>query len=259
MLSRFVRAVYGIYALTAFVVVVLLAFCPVLIVAPRLSLRRAIGRLTVRTWLASIGVPLHVKGLHHLPRGPCVVVCNHASYVDGIVLTSALPVRFTFLVQHRIRDWPYIGLIVRRMGVCFVERDHPRRAARATLGLVRSARQGGSLAIFPEGTFQKEAGLQPFFAGAFFISAKSALPVVPAVIHGSRRLFHDGARWPTWSPLCIEILPPLGPAATDGADVHALKQRAFRVIEKRTTANDRGIRAEPNSARASSGAAHSES
>jgi 1-acyl-sn-glycerol-3-phosphate acyltransferase len=166
MLKIALGRIYGAYAITAFVVVVLMLFCPLLIIAPTLRLRRVIGRVAVRTWLAAIFVPFRVRGLRNLPPEPCIALCNHASYVDGILFTAALPSRFTFLVQHRAADWPYVGLIIRRMGVTFVNRESAAPAARAVLGLIRHARNGGSLAIFPEGTFRQEPGLMPFFRGA---------------------------------------------------------------------------------------------
>lgn len=242
-MMRALRACYGIYAAAMFIIVVLLLFCPLLVLAPTWQLRRAIGRVTVRAWLLSIGVRLRVRGLMRLPAGPCIVVCNHASYVDGIVLTSALPMRFTFLVQHGAGAWPYIGTILRRMSVRFVNRQRPRPAAHATLGLIRAARSGTSLAIFPEGSFRKEPGLQPFFNGAFFIGAKTGLPIVPAVIRGSRRLLGDGARWPAWSSLHVEILDPL--TAGGGSTVDSLRKEAFRVMENRLDEFER-YRGEPS-------------
>lgn len=231
MIERILKAIYGVYALTAFVVVVLLLFCPILIVTPWLSVRRFIGRWAVRSWLFSVGVSFRVRDIERLPDGPCVVVCNHASYVDGIVLTAALPERFTFLVQHRAEQWPYVGLIILRMGVRFVNRESPRAAASAALGLMREARKGGSLAIFPEGSFQKEPGLMPFYSGAFLIAAKTGLPLVPVVMRGTRTFFHDGARWPSWSSVEIEFFEPEYAAGVQRKDAEALKTRAFQVIE----------------------------
>lgn len=232
MIERSLRVIYGLYATAAFVVVILLLFCPVLIVMPWLPLRRFIGRWAVRSWLLSIGVGFRVHGLERLPRGPCVVVCNHASYVDGIVLTAALPERFTFLVQHRAASWPYVGLIIRRMGVRFVNRELPRPAARATLRLIRDARNGGSLAIFPEGSFRREPGLMPFYTGAFFIAAKASIPVVSVAMRGTRTLLHDGAPWPSWSSVEIEVLEPLQPQGASRAEAERLQRRACDCIEK---------------------------
>ena len=230
MIKHSFKVAYGLYAISAFVVVILLLFCPLLIAMPWLPARRFIGRWAVRSWLLSIGVSFRVKGLDSLPEEPCIVVCNHASYVDGIVLTAALPERFTFLVQHRAEQWTYVGLIIRRMGVRFVNREDPRAAARATLRLIREARSGGSLAIFPEGTFQKDPGLLPFYSGAFLIAAKIGLPVVPAVMRGTRRFFHDGARWPSYSSIEINILDPLRAASSLRVDADQLKNSAYRII-----------------------------
>lgn len=231
MLRTFARAAYGLYACVAFVAVILVMFCPALIAAPWLPLRRFIGRLAVRTWLLTIGVRFSVRGLDHLPEGPCVVVSNHASYVDGIVLTAALPMRFTFLVQRKIRDWPYVGLIIHRMGSRFVDRENPRAAAAATLGLIGLVEAGGSLAIFPEGTFVAEPGLMPFHEGAFFIAAKTNVPVVPVIMRGTRRFFRDGARWPSWSTIELEVFEPMSAEGRTRDQARALLQQAFRRID----------------------------
>ena len=230
MTGHALRAVYGMYSLAAFVIVILLLFCPLLIAAPWLPARRFIGRWAVRSWLFSIGVSFRVRGLEKLPAGPCIVVCNHASYVDGIVLTAALPERFTFLVQHRAEQWPYVGLIIRRMGVRFVNRENPRAAARATLGLIRGARSGESFAIFPEGTFEKDPGLLPFQLGAFLVAAKTSRPVVPAAMRGTRRLLHDGARWPSWSAIEIELFDPVYAAGTHRSDAVTLRNSVASLV-----------------------------
>jgi len=114
-----------------------------------------------------IGSPIRVRGLEHLPEGPCVVVANHASYMDGLVLTAAIPARFSFVVQDGAANWPVVGLVIRRMGVIFINRTSAREGARQTRDLIRRLEQGESLAVFPEGTFRKEPGLMTFRNGAF--------------------------------------------------------------------------------------------
>lgn len=230
MARKFLATAYGIYALAAFVVVVLLFFCPLLIVAPSLRLRREIGRLTVRSWLFTCGVRLRVRGLQNLPKGPAVVVCNHASYVDGIVLTAALPARFTFLVQQETAGWPYVGTIITRMGVRYVNRGSARAAARAALGMIRGAKRGESLAIFPEGKFVRPPGLLPFFRGAFVVAARAKLPVVPAVMLGTRRFFADGERWPRWSTIDLTLFEQVLSSGHDRASIAALQARVTEVM-----------------------------
>ncbi|WP_292997302.1 lysophospholipid acyltransferase family protein [Nevskia sp.] len=209
MLTTLLRKLHGAYAAAIFVVVVLMLFCPLLIVAPTLPMRRAIGRTAVRAWLLLSAIPFRVRGREQLPAEPVVVICNHASYLDGILLTAALPARFTFLVQHGAGEWPYIGLVLRRMGVCFVNRGSTREAAKATKELIDRIKAGESFAIFPEGTFRAAPLLLPFQSGAFLIAARAGVPVVPAVLTGTRRLLGEGRRLFTWSPVVIRFFEPL--------------------------------------------------
>jgi len=224
---RILRALFGVYSMTVFVVVLLLLFCPLLILAPTLPLRRAIGRLGVRAWMALSFIPFRVRGLHNLPPGPCVAVCNHASYLDGIIVTAALPSRFTFLVQHGAAEWPYVGLVVKRMGVSFVNRGSVRAAALATRELIERIQAGESLAIFPEGTFRRAPTLLPFQAGAFMVAARAGVPLVPLVLRGTRTMYGEGQKVLRWSPVTVDVFPPVT-AQGDGRDAVQDLQNAAR-------------------------------
>ena len=149
-------------------------------------------RLGVRLMLASIGVPLTVKGREHLPDGACVIVANHASYVDGLVLTAALPRRFNFVVQDGAASWPLVGLTLRRMGVIFVNRDSAHSSAQLTRQLMRRLHHGESLAIFAEGTFKHEPGLLPFKTGAFLMASNQ---VVMEAENANTRTSGGGKSW----------------------------------------------------------------
>lgn len=210
LLQRSLALLYGVYA-TLMLAAVILPLCLLIIVMPTLRLRRAVGRAGVKLAVWAIGQPLKVSGLQHLPPGPCVCVANHASYVDGLVLTAALPARFTFLVQSRAAGWPLIGLTIRRMGVSFVNRWSAREAALATRELLKRLQAGESFTIFAEGTFKPPPGLLAFHSGAFVIAAKAQVPVVPAVIRGTRQLYGEGSVLPRWSQLEIEVLPAIAP------------------------------------------------
>src|SRR5581483_5380623 len=221
------RLLYGVYAMLAWFVVVFVVFCPLIILLPTLDMRRWVGRLGVKVAMAAIGQPLTVRGLEHLPRQPCIVVANHASYLDGLVLTAALPARFNFVVQDSAASWPYVGLVIRRMGVIFVNRMSAREGARQTRQLIRRLQDGESLAVFPEGTFRKEPGLMQFRNGAFLMAAHANVPVVPAAIRGTRGMFGEGAKLPGWSPVTIEIRAPLAArGSTDRDVVNALRDDA---------------------------------
>ena len=71
---------------------------------------------------ALAGIPFAVEGLERLPQVPCVVVANHASYIDGIVAAAALPPDFAFVIKKEMVRVPLAGLLLRRLGSQFVER-----------------------------------------------------------------------------------------------------------------------------------------
>lgn len=207
---------YAVLATIVFAIAIFCVVCPLVILGPTLAIRRFFGRHGVRCSLALIGVPMRVRGLEHVPVGPCVAVSNHASYVDGIVLTAALPTHFTFVVQDGAADWPYVGLVIRRMGGSFVNRGAARQGAAQTRNLIRRASEGESLAIFAEGGFDPDPGLLPFKKGAFLIASRAGVPVLPVGIRGTRRFFGGGRKLPRWSHIEIELCPPI--PASDDAD-----------------------------------------
>lgn len=220
-MRRLLERGYGAYAALVLAACTLVTL-PFVLLMPTLALRRACGRLGFRAVLLLCGVPLRVRGLGHLPAGPCLVVSNHASYLDGPLLTTVLPGRFTFVVQHGAAAWPLVGRIIRGMGVTFVNRGEARTGASQTRGLIRRLQDGQSLTVFPEGTFADDApGLLPFRDGAFLMAVHAGVPVVPAVVRGSRRLFGGPRPWPRWGALEVEFFAPLVP---DGDHRHAIAQ-----------------------------------
>lgn len=210
MFSRLFNFFYAPLAALLFVAVIL-PLCGLIIIGPTLAIRRATGRAGVRVALAVLGVPFRVRGVERLPDSRCIAIANHASYLDGLILTAALPSRFTFIVQDGAAGWPLVGLTIRRMGVAFVNRAAPREAARQTRDFIRRLQQGESLVVFAEGTFKAEPGLLSFKNGAFMMAVRAQTPVAPCVIRGTRQLWGGHNRLPRWSRVEVEVLDPIRP------------------------------------------------
>ena len=147
----------------------------------------------------------------HLPAGPCVVVANHASYLDGVVLKAALPARFSFVIKKEVTRVPIAGLLLRRIGSEFVDRFNRHAGGMDARRLIKAADAGQALAFFPEGTFLAQPGLGKFHTGAFAIAARAELPIVPIAIRGTRRILPSGRFLPRPGRIEIQVLPPLGP------------------------------------------------
>ncbi len=103
-------------------------------------------------------MPLRLRGIENLPAGQCVVVANHASYLDGVVMAAALPPRFGFVIKREMNDVPVAGLLLRRIGSEFVDRFNRHKGGTDARRVLRTAASGHSLVFFPEGTFTPEVG-----------------------------------------------------------------------------------------------------
>ena len=186
----------------------------------------ALGRVAARALFRLTATPLAVRGLERLPSGPCVLVSNHASYLDGVILVAALPRPFAFVAKRELREQFIAGRYLSRLGAEFVERADIRRSVADAERMAEAAQQGRSLAVFPEGTFVARPGLLPFHLGAFLAAARAGVPVVPVTIRGSRTILPELAWWPRRSGLDVEIGSAiLAPAETTVLFAAAVKLR----------------------------------
>ena len=115
-----------------------------------------------------------------IPAGPVVLVANHVSYLDPLVLVGlvpALPVS-----KSEISRWPLVGAVARRHGVLFVERGDPRSGARVLRSARRALARGVSVLNFPEGTTSNGEQVLPFRRGIFGLARHARVPVVPIAL-----------------------------------------------------------------------------
>jgi 1-acyl-sn-glycerol-3-phosphate acyltransferase len=180
-----------------------------LAVLPGETRRRRLLRAGTRLIATLSGVPLRITGLDGLPPGPCVVVANHASYLDGVILTAALPPRFAFVVKREMSAVPLAHFLLRRIGTEFVDRELGGQGTRDTRRILEQARGGQPLVFFPEGTFQAAPGLNRFRLGAFNAALRGEMPVVPVIIQGSRAMLPAGCWMPRRGGLSVHIQPPV--------------------------------------------------
>jgi 1-acyl-sn-glycerol-3-phosphate acyltransferase len=202
--KRVLHLAYGCYAWVALLVIAV-PMSVVLAITPGVSARRAIARGAAKLFFLCIGSPVRVEGGAIEPHYPCVVVANHASYLDGIILTAALPAGFTYLIKFEMNRVPIAGFILRRLGSAFVDRDNLGDRQRTARALHSLATRGSALGFFPEGTFDRSPGLKAFHLGAFAAAARANLPVVPVVIYGARWKLPSGRFLPRPGPLRIRV------------------------------------------------------
>ncbi len=134
-----------------------------------------------RRLLHVLGVALHASGT---PRpGPVLLVANHVSWLDILVINAVHPVRF--VSKADVRHWPVLGWLVACGGTLFIERERKRDALRVVHQMAEALKAGHQLAIFPEGTTSDGTGLLPFHANLLQAAISTETPVQPVVLRFS--------------------------------------------------------------------------
>lgn len=171
---RIVARGLGLAAWTAGLLVLALAGRGVL---PRAPLRERGRRALVRRWargaLVLLNVRARVSGPH--PRPPFLLVCNHLSYVDVLVLAAETGARF--VAKAEVARWPVLGLLARAGGTLFVDRDRPRDLRRAGAAVGEALASGAGLVLFPEGTSTPGDAVLPFRPALLEPAIALGLPV----------------------------------------------------------------------------------
>ncbi len=229
--ARLASILYGTVALAVFGVLLVVASLLTLIV-PGLSLRRRLIRVFARLSLKVLGLRIVVRGADHLPDASCIVVANHASYLDGVILKAVLPPRFTFVIKREAAQLPLAGLILRRIGAEFVDRaSHGGRQA------TRDAWCDVQKPVIRWCSFQRARLPRNPVCGAFTSAHSSRRrranqPLVPIVIRGTRRSMPSGAIIPRAGRIEVDILEPLIPSDSRHAAEELRREARRRMLAR---------------------------
>nr|WP_222623070.1 1-acyl-sn-glycerol-3-phosphate acyltransferase [Ramlibacter cellulosilyticus] len=138
---------------------------------------------TVQAWaqrmLRVLGIPLHVTG-HAPAQGPMLIVSNHLSWLDILVLHAARHCRF--VSKSDVKHWPLIGTLATGGGTLYIEREKRRDAMRVVHHMAESLKAGDIVAVFPEGTTGDGKALLPFHANLIQAAISAHAPVLPVAL-----------------------------------------------------------------------------
>ena len=156
-----------------------------------------------------------VDGRRHEPGGgPVIVVSNHLSDLDPLVVGSALRRRVTFMAKHELFQVPGVRWWVTKCGAFPVRRGAPdRQALRTALGILQ---RGGVLVMFPEGTRGHDRTLREPEPGAALLARRTGAALLPVAVLGTDVVLPRDARRLRLGRITVRIGPPLYVTATGG-------------------------------------------
>jgi 1-acyl-sn-glycerol-3-phosphate acyltransferase len=153
---------------------VVLAFAP----RSRRRFRTWLFQAASRSFVALLRIEVKVSGPP--PRPPFLLVSNHLSYVDIIVLGSRLPARF--VAKAEVRRWPLLGPICRGIGTIFIDRSDRRDIPRVLAEIEAALARGEGVILFPEGTSSSGEEVRAFRSPLLALPARLGLPVHAAAL-----------------------------------------------------------------------------
>ena len=127
------------------------------------------------------------RGLDQVPEdGPCVVACNHVSYVDAVVISAYVRRPIRFVMDHRIFATPVLGFVFRTMRAIPIApgKEDAARKERAFAEVREALSEGEVVGIFPEGRLTPDGEMQPFRPGIERIVGETPVPVIPMALAG---------------------------------------------------------------------------
>lgn len=137
---------------------------------------------------------IRVTGLERVPlTGPLLVVTNHLSFFDPLLLGVILPRRIWFFTKSEIFRLPIIGLACKLTGQIPVRRGESDRSA-LEKGLAY-LKEEKALMLFPEGTVERQETMLPARAGAAMLAARSGVTILPIAHAGTRRVLRRPRIW----------------------------------------------------------------
>jgi 1-acyl-sn-glycerol-3-phosphate acyltransferase len=148
---------------------------------PKLTVSKREER--VQVWavrmLQILGIELRLRGAPPA-AGPMLLVANHISWLDILLLHAARHCRF--VSKADVRRWPLIGTLATGAGTLYIERESRRDAMRVVHHMTESLRAGEVLAVFPEGTTSDGRQLLPFHANLIQAAISADAPIQPVAL-----------------------------------------------------------------------------
>jgi len=176
---------------------------------------------------------LQKSGLEHIPEsGPAVLVCNHVSFVDGLIIAAACRRPVRFVMHHSRFNVPVLRFVFRtgRAIPIASSREDPQLLERAYDEIARGLQQGDLICIFPEGHATETGEMQPFRAGIKRIVERTPVPVVPMALRGLWGSFFSRKGGPAmtrpfrrglFSRIALAVAPAVPPQSVTPEGLHS--------------------------------------
>lgn len=186
-----------------------------------------------RVILSISGVKVTVKGKENIPDEAALIVGNHRSYFDILILYVQCRRLTGFVAKDSIEKVPSLRVWMRYLYCLFLDRKDPRAGMKTILQAIEYVKQGVSICIFPEGTRNsgEELSVLPFKEGSFKIATKTGCPIVPVSINNSAEIFENHIPRIKKTHVVVEYGTPIYPNDLSKEEQKGIGAKCQKIIE----------------------------
>ncbi len=215
---------FAIYWWTLLTILASLAW-PAVIITPSKRFRHHIVHRLARAFLLLTRANLQLNRDPALPNSACIIVCNHSSYLDSLVISALFDEELSFVAKEELARQKVAGPFLRRLGTIFVRRTELLGSVEDATSVTRHIRAGERIVSFPEGTLTRMPGLLPFRLGPFLSAAQSGVPIIPVALRGTRSILRGEQWFPRKGHVRVWIGDPITARSTEFNAAVALRDR----------------------------------
>ncbi|KAG0331149.1 1-acylglycerol-3-phosphate O-acyltransferase [Podila humilis] len=208
----------------------------------RYAINYIVSRLFSYLSAKPCGVTYKIVGEKNLDTYPAIVVCNHQSSMDMMVLGRVFPKHCVVMAKKELLYFPFLGMFMKLSNAIFIDRKNHKKAIESTTQAVADMKKHNSgIWIFPEGTRSRldTADLLPFKKGAFHLAIQAQLPVLPIVAEGYSHIYDSTRRSFPGGDLEIRVLDPIPTTGMTADNVNELMEQTRNVMLQHLKEMDR--------------------
>jgi 1-acyl-sn-glycerol-3-phosphate acyltransferase len=196
-------------------------------------IQHRIARLWSWLIMKTIISPFTVTGLERIDTSkPHLYAVNHLSAMDIPALYLALPFQFHIMAKKSLFHYPFLGWHLRRSGQIPVDAESALASMRSLNRAADSLKNGMPLVIFPEGGRSRDAHLQSFMSGGFYVAIKAGIDIVPMALVGTFELLPMNTYHIRPRPLQLLVGAPISTKGYTSRQVDQLSTVVRKAIEE---------------------------
>ncbi len=199
-----------------------------------INLRERWLHFCLRNWarilLFVAGAKVKVRGIENVPEGNLLIVSNHQSYFDILIIVGYVPNMTGFIAKRSLKYIPILSGWMKKIHCIFINRKSLKESYDSIVDGIKAIESGVTLLIFPEGTRSKCDRMNRFKGGSFKLATLTEVPILPITIDGTYHLFEGRGKIKS-SRVYLTIHKPIVTKGLGEEEKKELPDRVYSIVQ----------------------------